>query len=288
MKAYLDIVRKILDQGVEKSDRTGTGTKSIFGMMFEHDMAEGFPILTTKKVPYRIVKTELEGFLNGITDKLWYQKRKCHIWDEWCNPQKVAYGHDKQTQEKMMEERDLGPIYGFQWRHLGAKYENYDTDYTGQGFDQLANLVERLKTNPNCRRNIMNAWNPLDQDKMALPPCHYNVQVSTRDGYLDLLWNQRSVDTALGLPFNMAFYATMLHLLAKECGYKEGKLIGHFGDTHIYSNHIKGLEEQLTRQPFALPTIETEGDVDILNWKRKQTKLIGYESHPTIKFEVAT
>lgn len=288
MEAYLDIIKKILNEGVEKEDRTGVGTLSLFGMTFEHDMSKGFPILTTKKVPYGLVKTELEGFVNGITDKKWYQDRKCGIWDEWCNPKIVPYGKDKVTKEKMMAERDLGPIYGFQWRHFGAEYKGYDVDYSGQGIDQLATLVETLKRDPNSRRNLVCAWNPQDQNQMALPPCHYNFQVGVRENKLDLLWNQRSVDTALGLPFNMAFYGTMLHLLAKECGFEEGKLIGHFGDTHIYKNHIAGLEEQITRQPFALPQIKTKDNYGILNWDRKKTKLENYESHPKIEYEVAT
>lgn len=289
MKNYLDIVQKVLNEGVQKDDRTGTGVLAIAGAMFEHDMSKGFPLLTTKKMPFKVIATELEFFIKGITDKEWLKERKCHIWDEWCNPKKVAYAHDEVTKQKMMNERDLGAVYGFQWRHYNAPYLNFDSDYTNQGVDQLKNLVELLKKDPNSRRMIVNAWNPSMLDYMALPPCHYCFQVTVTDGKLNLLWNQRSVDVMLGLPFNIASYAILLHLLAKEAGLKEGKLVGFLGDVHIYNNHVEGAREQLSRDPEAHPLckIETENFDSIFNWEASNTKKKGYKSFERIKFDIA-
>ncbi|MFH1287016.1 MAG: thymidylate synthase [Candidatus Magasanikbacteria bacterium] len=289
MKQYLDIVQHILDNGIKKTDRTGTGTIAVAGAMFEHNMETGFPLLTTKKMPFKMIATELEFFIKGITDKEWLKERGCHIWDEWCSPNKVPYGHDEETKKKMMEEQDLGPIYGFQWRHFNAPYESYDTDYTGKGVDQLKYIVEKLKTDPSDRRMIVSAWNPSMMHEMALPPCHYNFQVTVLDGKLNLLWSQRSVDTMLGLPFNIASYALLLHLLAKEAGLGEGKLVGFLGDVHIYSNHLDGAKEQLSRDPnlYPLCKLETEHFTNIFDWEAESTKVVGYESHPRIKFDIA-
>ncbi len=290
MKQYLDIVKTVLETGEEKQDRTGTGTLAIAGAMFEHDMANGFPLLTTKKIPYRLISSELEFFIKGITDKNWLrEEHNNHIWDEWCSPLKVPYAHDEETQRKMMEERDLGPIYGFQWRHFNAPYTTWNADYGTQGVDQLKNVIETLKTNPTDRRMIVMAWNPVQLSEMALPPCHYGFQVTVINGRLNLLWNQRSVDTMLGLPFNIASYATLLHLLAKEAGLKEGKLVGFLADVHIYKNHIDGAREQLERDPekYALPTIETPEFTSIFDWKYTDTKIANYESYPRIQFPIA-
>ena len=289
MKAYLDIVQKVLDQGSLKSNRTGIDTYAIAGAIFEHDMSNGFPLLTTKKVPFRLVASELEFFIKGITDKQWLIDNNNHIWDEWANPKKVPYAHDEETKKKMMSERDLGAIYGFQWRHFNAKYDNYDSDYTGKGIDQLKNIVDTLKKNPNDRRMIVSAWNPCMLDEMALPPCHYGFQVTVIDGKLNLLWNQRSVDTMLGLPFNIASYALLLHLLAKESGLKEGKLVGFLADVHIYENHKTGAIEQLGRDvnKYKLPTIQTNKFTSIFDWQYQDTEVINYESHPRIKFDIA-
>ncbi len=287
MEAYLNIVKKIIDTGILKQNRTGVDTIAVAGVMFEHDMANGFPLLTTKSVPLRLVASELEFFIKGITDKKWLQERNNHIWDEWCTQKKVLYGHDKETKKRMMEERDLGPIYGWQWRNFGAEYDSFDKEPVGSGIDQLKNVVEKLKKNPNDRRMIVSAWNPVNIKDMALPPCHYSFQVTVIDGKLNLLWNQRSVDVALGLPFNIASYGLLLHLLAKETGLKEGRLVGFLADTHIYINHIDGLKEQLKRKPFNLPKIKTENFSSIFEWKYEDSKVENYEHHPRIKFEVA-
>ncbi len=289
MKAYHDIVKTILETGERKTNRTGVDAITIPGFMFQHDMKNGFPLLTTKKVPYRLVATELEFFIKGITDKQWLQERNNHIWDEWCTPLKVAYANDDETKKKMLEERDLGTIYGWEWRHFGAAYKGYDADYTGQGVDQLKRVVNELKSNPDSRRMLVLAWNPMDIDKAVPPYCHYGYQVTVINGKLNLFWNQRSVDVALGLPFNIASYATLLHLLAKESGFEEGILTGFLADTHIYVNHIDGMKELLSRDinKYPLPKIETENFTSIFDWKAEDTKLIGYESYPTIKFDIA-
>ena len=286
MESYLRIVKKILDEGVLKKNRTGVDTLSIAGVMFEHDMSKGFPLLTTKKMPFKLIASELEFFIKGITDKKWLQDRGNHIWDEWCTPEKVPYGNDEKTKERMKTERDLGPIYGWQWRNFGAKYISYNKK-DGEGVDQLKELVEKLKKNPEDRRMIVTSWNPLDIKKMALPPCHYSFQVVVIKEELNLIWNQRSVDTALGLPFNIASYGLLLHLLAMEANLTEGRLVGFLGDTHIYVNHIEGLKKQLERQPYPLPKIRTKGFKSIFDWTYTDTEVVDYKCHPKIEFEIA-
>lgn len=289
MQSYLNIVKKVLAEGEPKTDRTGTGTLAIAGAMLEHDMNLGFPLLTTKKMPYKVIASELEFFIKGSTDKQWLRDHKNHIWDEWARPSKAAYGHSEEAKKKMFDERDLGPIYGFQWRHYNAPYHNYDSDYTGTGVDQLTRVIEKLKTDPNDRRMIVMAWNPAQIGDMALPPCHYGFQVTVINGRLNLMWNQRSVDTMLGLPFNIASYATLLHLLAKECNLKEGKLVGFLADVHIYNNHVTGLKEQLTRDPnkYKLPQLVTEPFTSIFDWSSEDSKIVGYESYDKISFPIA-
>lgn len=189
----------------------------------------------------------------------------------------------------MMDERDLGPIYGFQWRNFNAEYQDHQTDHSGQGVDQLQHVVDMLKSNPHDRRMIVSAWNPSFIDQMALPPCHYAFQVTVINNKLNLLWNQRSVDTMLGLPFNIASYALLLHLLALESGFEEGKLVGFLADTHIYENHLAGAEEQLARDPntYSAPQLETKNFNSIFDWKAIDTKLVDYQSHPKIEFDIA-
>jgi len=287
LKVYLDIIRKILEKGEVKENRTGVNTVAIAGAMFEHDMEDGFPLLTTKNVPFRLIASELEFFIKGLTDKEWLIKENNHIWDEWCSSDVVPYGNNEETKVKMKQERELGPIYGWQWRNFGAKYIAHDKEAEGNGIDQLKKLVETLKKNPNDRRMIVSAWNPVDIYRMALPPCHYGFQVTVINGKLNLLWNQRSVDSALGLPFNIASYALLLHLLAKEAGLKEGKLIGFLGDTHVYENHIEGLKEQIKREPYSLPKIETKNFKSIFDWKYTDSEILDYKKYPTIKFDIA-
>lgn len=289
MLSYLHIVRHIIEHGILQKNRTGIDALTVVGQMFEHDMSRGFPLLTTKKVGFNLIASELEFFIKGITDKRWLQERRNHIWDEWAYPKKAPYGHSEQAKQQMLEERDLGAVYGFQWRHFGATYTSYDTDYSNQGYDQLKALVHSLKTNPSDRRMIVSAWNPPFLGEMALPPCHYAFQITVVNGKLNLLWNQRSVDVMLGLPFNIASYALLLHLLAKESGFQEGKLVGFLADVHIYENHLQGAHEQLSRNPslHTLPQITTEPFTSIFDWQAQDSKIINYTSYPAIKFEIA-
>jgi thymidylate synthase len=255
--------------------------------MFEHDMGEGFPLLTTKKVAFRLVASEMEFFIRGKTDKGWLQDNNNHIWDEWCSPDMAPYGNDEAARARMKAERDLGPVYGWQWRHFGARYAGYDKEPQGRGIDQLAILTDRLKKNSSDRRMLVSAWNPVDIEHMALPPCHYLFQVTVIDRRLNLIWNQRSVDVALGLPFNIAGYGLLLHLLAREAGLEEGKLIGFLGDTHIYTSHVEGLKEQLSRTPKRLPRLVTPGFTSLFEWHYQDSLVEAYESYPAITFDVA-
>ncbi|MFC1642842.1 thymidylate synthase [Myxococcota bacterium] len=287
MQAYLELVRQVLEQGVLKPNRTGVDALALPGFLFEHDMAAGFPLLTTKHVPFRLIASELEFFVRGLTDKDWLRSRNNPIWDEWCSPDRVTYGHDPETRRRMSAERELGPIYGWQWRHFGAEYVAHDRPCRGEGVDQLRRLVDRLAHDPDDRRMLVSAWNPVDLSRMALPPCHYCFQVTVLAGKLNLLWNQRSVDVAIGLPFNIASYALLLHLLARQAGLAEGRLIGFLADTHIYVNHVSGLREQMQREPFVLPHLVTERMTDIFDWHHEDSRLEQYRHHSRIRFEVA-
>lgn len=287
MQAYLDIVNYVLQNGKFKNNRTGIGTYTVTGYMFQHDMQIGFPLLTTKQVGFCTVASELEFFIKGLTDKRWLQKRNNHIWDEWATPTKAAYGNSDIDKSIMAKETDLGPIYGYQWRYWGTKYTNSTTRYYDTGIDQLAWVVSELKRNPESRRMLVSAWNVDDVPSMALPPCHYAWQVTVVDGKLNLLWNQRSVDTMLGLPFNIASYGLLLHLLSKETRIPAGKLVGFLADTHVYENHVDGAREQLSRNVRQLPTISTPGFKSIFDWEYKHSKIHDYNPHPRIKFDVA-
>jgi thymidylate synthase len=292
---YLELVDKILKEGVRKENRTGIDTLAIAGSCIEHDMSEGFPLLTTKKMYFKGVKVELEGFIKGISSKQWFKDRGCNIWNEWCNPRKVPYGNDAESKAKMAAEDDLGLIYGVQWRNFYQPTSLDDVVDNDTGVDQLAKIVNTLKTNPNDRRMICSAWNPTALDQMALPPCHLLWQVTVIDGKLNLAWYQRSVDVPLGLPFNIASYGLLLHLLAKEAGLKEGRLIGFLMDTHIYVNQVDALQEQIGRTPMKLSSLETKSytfqDVgtkfSILDWTHEDTVLKNYVSHPPVKFDIA-
>jgi thymidylate synthase len=272
---YLDLIRKILREGKKKQDRTGTGTLSIPHAMISFDLEHGFPLLTTKRMAFKSIKVELEGFIKGIKSKKWYQERGCSIWDEWCNPQKVPYATDEETKKRMLAEDDLGEIYGVQWR-----------DFNNQGYDQLRKIIETLKTNPYDRRMVCSAWNPLALDKQALPPCHYSWVVSV-DDRLHLSFNMRSVDVGLGLPFNIASYALLAHLLSLEANIPIGTVTGFLNNVHIYNDHITGLTIQLNRIPYDFPKIQTVDFDSIYDWNFEQTKVIGYKSHEKIPLPIA-
>lgn len=279
MKAYLDILKKARN-GERKENRTGIATLSFTGDMFKHDMREGFPLLTTKKMPPKCIFAELEGFIKGITDKTWFQERRCTIWDEWCNPKKVPYGNDAETKKKMADEPDLGKIYSYQW-----------SNFNGSGINQLKNAVDTLKTNPTDRRILVMAWNPCQLDEMALPPCHFGFQFVSNGQFLDLCWFQRSVDTFLGLPFNIASYGMLLELVAKQVGMTPRYLVGHLDDVHVYENQLEVTDIQLSRTPGTLPTIKIlnadRADWTIWDWQYTDFELVGYNPQDKLTAEVA-
>ena len=284
-KKYLNSLRNIISNGERKSNRTGIDTIAVAGTMIQHDMFEGFPILTTKKLSFKNIASELEFFIKGLNSKRWLQERGNHIWDNWANSRKVPYGTDDVTRKLMREEDDLGEIYGRQWRDFHDP--NLD-GYSGvMHVDQLKGIVDTLKNNPNDRRMICCAWNPLALDRMALVPCHTLWQVTVINGKLNLLWYQRSCDSFIGIPYNLASYGLLLHLLAKESNLKEGKLVGFFGDYHIYVNHLKQVKEQMTRTPFDLPRIQTSNFKSIFDWQYTDSELVNYQAHPSIKAEIA-
>lgn len=278
---YFSLVNKILKKGKFKDNRTGVGCLTIAGFMFEHDMSEGCPLLTSRKLPIKSTKVELEFFIKGLRSKSWLKDRGCHYWDGWCNPKSIPYSNDEDTKIKMAAEDDLGLIYGTQWRNF------QDPRLNMPGIDQLKNIVETLKKNPLDRRMICSAWNPLVLEYAALPSCHYSWQVTVIDGYLNLAWNQRSVDVCCGLPQNIFSYGLLLHLLAKESNLKEGKLIGFLMDTHIYENHIDGVNKQLRQKTFELPSMETINFNSIFEWSHEDTTVKDYKCSEPIKFQVA-
>ena len=291
MKAYHDVLRQIIDSdSVWAQNRTGVPAKAIAGAMIQHDMADGFPLLTTKRVPFKLVASELEFFLRGITDKQWLIDRNNHIWDEWARPSKAPYGHDEESKKRMREEMDLGPIYGYQWRHFDGNYSGAggQEEHTGDGgVDQIQRVIDKLHSDPTDRRMIVSAWNPKQIHDMGLPPCHIMHQINVINGRLNLAWYQRSCDMFLGVPFNIASYALLLHLYAKEAGLKEGILTGFLMDAHIYQNHVEQVQELLSRDERPLPKIATEKWNGMLNWSYEDSVIEGYNPHAAIKAEIA-
>jgi thymidylate synthase len=263
MKQYLDLLDRILKEGVRKEDRTGTGTISVFGHQMRFNMEEGFPLLTTKKLHLKSIIHELLWFLNGDTNVKYLQDNGVRIWNEWAD-----------------ENGDLGHIYGYQWRSW--------PDYEGGHIDQISEVVNTLKTNPDSRRIIVNAWNVGDIKNMNLPPCHAFFQFYVADGKLSLQLYQRSADTFLGVPFNIASYALLLKMMAQVCGLKEGDFVHTLGDAHIYVNHLEQVREQLSRDPRHLPTMKINPDVkSIFDFKYEDFELTDYDPHPHIKGVVA-
>lgn len=263
MRAYLDLLQHILDTGVEKSDRTGTGTKSVFGYQMRFDLAEGFPMLTTKKLHLRSIIHELLWFLKGETNIAYLKENKVRIWDEWAD-----------------EHGDLGPVYGKQWR----SWEGTD----GKTYDQIAEAIHTIKTNPNSRRIIVNAWNVADLPDMALSPCHCLFQFYVADGKLSCQLYQRSADVFLGVPFNIASYALLTMMMAQVCDLKPGEFVHTFGDTHLYLNHLEQARLQLTRTPKALPTMTINPAIKhIEDFQYTDFTLSNYHPDPHIKAAVS-
>lgn len=268
MRQYLDLLQHVRDHGVEKSDRTGTGTRSVFGHQMRFDLAEGFPVLTTKKLHLRSIIGELLWFLRGETNVRWLQERGISIWDEWAD-----------------ENGDLGPVYGHQWRSWPTP--------DGQSIDQIARVVEQLRSNPDSRRHIVSAWNVAEVGEMALPPCHTMFQFYVTPGTagarprLSCQLYQRSADIFLGVPFNIASYALLTMMVAAQVDMEPGEFVHTIGDAHLYLNHLDQAAEQLGRSPLALPTMRISPRPSIDAYELEDFELVGYEAHPSIKAPIA-
>ncbi|TXR50900.1 thymidylate synthase [Phyllobacterium endophyticum] len=263
MRVYLDLLQHVLDNGVDRGDRTGTGTRSVFGYQMRFDLAAGFPVLTTKKLHLKSIIHELLWFLKGDTNIAYLRENGVTIWDEWAD-----------------ENGDLGPVYGAQWRSWPAP--------DGRHIDQIANLLNQIRANPQSRRLIVSAWNPALVDEMALPPCHCLFQFYVADGKLSCQMYQRSADIFLGVPFNIASYALLTMMVAQVSGLKLGDFVHTLGDAHIYSNHFEQARQQLTRTPGPLPTMRINPDVaDIFDFKYDDFQLIDYVAEPNIKAPIA-
>ncbi|ATC31359.1 thymidylate synthase [Caulobacter vibrioides] len=261
-RQYLNLLADILESGVQRGDRTGTGTLGVFGRQIRFDLAKGFPVLTTKKLHLRSIIIELLWFLKGDTNIAYLKDNGVRIWDEWAD-----------------ENGDLGPVYGKQWRSWATP--------DGRVIDQISAVVENLKTNPNSRRHIVTAWNPADVDDMALPPCHCLFQFFVADGKLSCQLYQRSADVFLGVPFNIASYALLTVMVAKVVGLEPGEFVHTFGDAHLYLNHLDQAREQLTREPFDFPTLKIADKRDLFAFEYEDFALEGYQAHPHIKAEVS-
>ena len=263
MQQYHDLMRHVLEHGHDKGDRTGTGTRSVFGYQMRFDLSEGFPVLTTKKLHLRSIIHELLWFLQGDTNIRYLKENGVSIWDEWAD-----------------EEGNLGPVYGYQWRSWPAP--------DGRHIDQIATVIEQIKNNPNSRRMIVSAWNPALVDDMALPPCHAMFQLYVADGKLSCQLYQRSADIFLGVPFNIASYALLTMMVAQVCGLQAGEFIHTLGDAHLYSNHFEQARLQLERAPKDLPTMHINPEVkDLFGFKFEDFELVGYDPDPHIKAAVA-
>jgi thymidylate synthase len=259
---YLDLLADILVNGVRREDRTGTGTLGVFGRQMRFDLSESFPLLTTKKLHRRSIVVELLWFLRGETNVRWLQERGVSIWDEWADA-----------------EGELGPVYGRQWRSWAAP--------DGRVIDQIANVVEQIRANPNSRRHIVTAWNPADVDDMALPPCHCLFQFFVADGKLSCQLYQRSADVFLGVPFNIASYALLTAMVAKATGLKPGEFVHTLGDAHLYLNHLDQAREQLARAPFPAPRLKLADKTDLFAFTEEDIAFEGYKAHPRIDAPIA-
>ena len=263
MKQYLDLMQKVLNEGQKKSDRTGTGTLSIFGHQMEFDLSDGFPLVTTKKVHLKSIVHELIWFLQGSTNISYLKENGVSIWDEWAD-----------------EKGDLGPVYGAQWRSW--------PDGNNGTIDQIQNLIQGIKTNPDSRRHIVSAWNPALVDEMALPPCHSLFQFYVANEELSCQLYQRSADIFLGVPFNIASYALLTHMVAQVCNLKAGKFVHTFGDAHLYLNHLDQAKLQLSRDTKILPQLKLNSEVkNIFDFKFEDIEITNYESHPSISAPIA-
>lgn len=311
---YLQMCRDVLEQGTQKGDRTGTGTRSLFGYQLRFDLTKGFPLLTTKRVPFRLIASELLWFIKGDTNIRYLLEHNNNIWDEWAfkkwvtsseytGPDMTDFGrrslvdeafkaqYDEQMasyQQRVLTDDDFARKYGDLGNVYGKQWRNWTTS-TGETIDQLQVAIDQIKHNPNSRRIIVSAWNPedLEEDRAALPPCHAFFQFHVADGKLSCQLYQRSADTFLGVPFNIASYALLTHLVAHECGLAVGDFVHSFGDVHIYNNHMAQIEEQLSRTPRDLPTLRITADATIFDMTLDDLVIEGYDPHPSIKAPVA-
>lgn len=276
-KQYHKLLEQILDYGSYKPNRTGIGAYTLPHHMIQHDMSKGFPLMTTKKMGIKSIAAELEFFIKGLTDKKWLKDRKCNIWNEWCNP-KIIPGNLTEDERKkfQLKATDLGPVYGYQWRNFNS-----------QDYDQLKSIITTLKENKNDRRMVCSAWNPNQINEQALPPCHVLWHVTVIDNKLHLCWFQRSCDVFLGIPYNIASYAILLKLIAKETGLEEGILTGFLSDVHVYENHVDQARMQLDREILKAPTLNIPDFTNIFDWKYTDLELTKYKFHPAIKAKVA-
>ncbi len=286
MKTYLTYLQHILDHGTHKKDRTGTGTIAVFGYQMRFDLQKGFPLVTTKKVHLKSIIHELLWFLRGETNIRPLVQQGVRIWTDWPLQRYNDAHPDAPLSQEAFEQRivgdpafarawgDLGPVYGRQWRDFG-------------GADQIAQLVENLQRKPHSRRHLVSAWNPPVVEQQALPPCHYAFQCFVNDGRLSLMWQQRSVDSFLGLPFNIASYAILTHMLAQQTGYEVGELIFSGGDCHIYLNHLDQVREQLSREPRPLPELRLRKASSIFDYQFEDISILDYDPHPVIRAPVA-
>ena len=281
---YLHLIQKVLTSGSKRDDRTGVGTLSLFGAMMRFDLSKGFPLLTTKKMYWKGIVDELLWFLSGCTDSNVLSSKGVRIWN--------ANGSESFLQSRGLCHRrqgDLGPVYGFQWRHWGAEYASADDDYTNKGIDQIVRCIDQIKNTPTSRRIILSAWNVSDLDKMALPPCHILCQFYVSDGKLSCMLTQRSGDIGLGIPFNIASYALLTTIMAHCCSLQPGEFIHCIGDAHIYSNHVSALKQQIERRPKPFPLVTiTAKSRDIDSITSSDIVLTNYESHGPIRMKMAT
>lgn len=284
---YLALIKTVLNEGEERITRSGAGTISVHGQMIRHDMAEGFSLTTLRSIPFRLIASELKWTLDGKTDKKSLNGFENHIWDKFCSPKFVKnFKADQETYDLMRGQNDLGPIYGFQWRHFGADYTGCDSDYAGQGFDQIKSLLENLEKNPDSKRLVVTNWNPKDVPEMAIPACPCMFQVIRHGDKLNMSFFQRSADCMVGLPFDFAFHALLLHLLSLQVNLKAGSIVGFFNNLEIYDQHIDRAREIAKRIPSTLGGVETENFAGLLNWKCNDTRIFNYEPNGAMKFEV--
>ena len=281
MRQYLELLREVLDSGEVREDRTGVGTRSVFGRQVRYELGEGFPLLTTKRVHFPSVAHELLWFLSGRTDVAWLQARKVRIWNEWATEAQCArFGRPA---------GELGPVYGHQWRNFGASLQA-DGTYAQDGVDQMAHLVDQIRTNPSSRRLIVSGWHPGEADLVALPPCHtlFQFYVDCANQKLSCQLYQRSADIFLGVPFNIASYSLLLSMIAQVTGLRPGTFVHTFGDLHLYQNHVEQAKEQLARTPRALPTLHLNPDVqDLFAFAYEDMELRNYDPDPVIKAPIA-